>query len=698
MSCKESISETASDHLTRVSKADNSDADLDVTLLLVGKPLVGVVEEGENRLVRFGVLPRDNKFPDIMMYLEAVDPHAQVDVYCMPHHRLSADDLPDRMSANWKSTKEGEVFISSKSIAYEEAVDERMRNGEKIKVAAFGCAIRGMSGGSSKFQLTLRLSFNERKLHPDHEAAMREIHKACCSEKVHCRRWMQNEMTTNEEANDDKVEFDFCHRAGSICDSNGYLIRLDMRSYGLKCKLPTRSLCKLKTLEALDLSHNDIHADISEDMAKLGDLKNLKDITMEHDLIFGELSTDGLCTKLLKNLRTFNLDHNYISGRLPPCLFTENASLEEIYLSLNQFSGSIPDVIPATSSLKALTLSGNRLSGALPASLGKLKMLKALYLDGNSFNGQIPDTFAGLESLEILDLSKNRLSGFPRSWSTSWEPPKRLRVVKLHGNKLRGRLPTRLVRANSLEWLDISKNLLTGKLFARQGMLPNLMHFNLSRNTLTGPIPDEFSSMGLFGNEKRSGPSHVFDVSFNNLSGAIPSFMYQENNPNIMETDVYLEGNNFTCHPWRTLNYIPNFECRKHQGGSENDGTETDFLQSERNQRDLISESGRTESVRTSSVNGDGSLQLQSSEESSDDNSAHTSIGVIGGVVGAVMLAGLIALLVKLKLARDRRLGRRYGPADDLASDDGMEGNAQSINPETPEKPSDKSPIELEEP
>lgn len=676
--CKDATAQNNTQHLTRISTTRSSDDDLDIELLLVGKPLVGVVEQGEHRYVQFGVLPKEKKFPDVVMYLEAVDEHAEVDVFCTPFHRLNDKDLPDRITAMWKSTEQGEVFISSKSIAYQEAVDTRVRNGETVRVAKFGCAIHGMSGGSSNFQLTVNLSFDEMRIHPSHEQAMKEIHEACCSGENACHRWSTSELTAGDEADEnDAVEYDFCHRTGSICNARGQLIRLDLRGYGLKCELPIESLLKLRTLEALDLSDNDIHADISDSVTQLGNLRNLKDLSMEHDLITGEMDPEKVCSKL-GNLRTINLDHNYISGELPSCLFTESQSLEEVYLSLNHLTGLLVDQFPPSSSLKALTLSGNSLSGELPASFGNLKRLKVLYLDGNSFEGRIPDEFTGLESLEVLDLSNNQFSALPKPWMTTWKPPRCLRMVKLQKNKIRGRLPTRLLQADALEWLDLSKNTFSGRLFAKRGMFPNLIHFNVSRNELTGPIPDQFASMGLFGNEERSGPQHVFDVSCNNLTGAIPSFMYQEVNPNVMETDIYLEGNDFTCHPWRTLNYIPNFEC---SNSVTKEGTEiptSDFFEAEKDQRNLISSRTDEDRVTINSVEEDGNTNIDGPwASSSDDRTGDAVFGVVTAVLGSVILIGIVTLVIKFKRKRERRLGLRYGPADDIASDDGIDGDKQ---------------------
>ena len=688
--------------IERVSSPRRSDAGLDIGKLLIGEPLVGAVEQGESQLVEFGIRQRGAEFPDILLFLEAVDPHdARVDVYCVPRSALNRQFPPDRITSSWQTTRNGEMFISSKSVQYKKAIVRKIVDGENIQVAEFACAIRGNGGGNAAFELTMQMSFDERALHPEQQEVMTELFNRCCSGEKQCHRWLFKEQEANGGAKSatEEIEFDFCHRTGSLCNVAGDLIRLDLRSYGLKCKLPIDLLLKLTTLESLDLSDNNIDADITEDVVQLSGLRHLRDLSFEKNFIYGEMHAASICSKLLKHLRTIDLDDNHITGKLPSCMFSDLPLLEEVYLSRNHITGYISDLFSPLSSLKALTLSENDLTGTLPPSLGRIKSLRVLSLNGNLFNGAIPESFASLRNLEILDLSNNRLSSLPSSWSTVWHPPESLHIVMLQNNKLHGKLPSRLTKAHSLKWLDLSANFISGHLFAMEGMFPKMTHFNVSTNQLSGPIPNEFSSMGVFGNARRTGPLHVFDLSFNKLSGLLPEFMYQEDTPTIMETELFLEGNHFRCHRWKTLNYVPNFDCDVHSHQSKaNDISTSQYIQYEElHHHHPASTTNQTHLAVLNSAS-DASVTSPPSESGSGNETVVDAIvGVVGAVLGLLVIIGVIFLIMKYRANRNRRLGLQYGAADDIDSDDGTGQKVPNGNPGPSLEPQEEAPVERTE-
>jgi len=645
------------DHLTKISNWGHRNQSLDIEQLLIGLPLVGAVEEGEVRLVHFGVTPRDDAFPDITFYLEAVDSDAEVELYCNPSNQ-NYDHVPTKHNASWVSTNRGEIFISSKSKAYYNSLTKKYKDGEQIDVAAFDCAIKGVSGGETNFQLTIQLSFDERKLVTWEKGAMKYIFRKCCSAKDSCERWMLKEQSS--KATNELVEFDFCHRMGSICNQRGHLTRLDLRGYGLKCKIPMDGLLKLTHLETLDLSDNSIHADTGEHVVQFKQLKNLKDLSLKNNFVYGELDVDGLCSELLKNLRTLDLEGNFVSGRIPSCVYRESANLLEIYLSRNSLSGYLSDLFPVSSPLKAFAASDNGLTGVLPSSLGKLKNLKVLNLDGNSFNGQLPDSFTGLNKIQVLDLSNNRLSSLPTSWSSIWDPPESLRILKLNKNKLRGELPIRLLDAEHLEWLDLSDNELTGRLFSKKDMFPKLVHFNLSTNNFEGYIPEEFSSMGVFSPEARFSPDHVFDLSFNNLTGEIPDFLYEEVTPNVADVDVVLKGNNFVCPHDQRLNSDHTFEC-------------SEAVEKPAEAAPKLALANHDQSKDSPLVKNRKELDEDEGDESEGEQKTDVFIAVVATVLAVSMLAVVIGLVALHKKRRYRSLGFEYGTPDEIVSDDGIQ-------------------------
>lgn len=84
-------------------------------------------------------------------------------------------------------------------------------------------------------------------------------------------------------------------------------------------------------------------------------------------------------------------------------------------MSSNQLNGNIPDSIGhpfnGERPLRGLYLSDNQFEGSIPRSLCELENLEALFLDENRLDGSIPDCVGLLESLQQLYLFKNNLSG-----------------------------------------------------------------------------------------------------------------------------------------------------------------------------------------------------------------------------------------------------------------------------------------------
>ena len=126
------------------------------------------------------------------------------------------------------------------------------------------------------------------------------------------------------------------------------------------------------------------------------------------------------------------------SGCTPNTIVTVNinCTVEGLALNKQNLTGTLPCAIQNLTNLVELSLSENSIDGPVTTGLGFLRNLTILDLSGNPLNTTIPDIFTNLQKLEVLDLS------------ISW---------------LGGILPPSLYKlANSLEYLDISGNHLTG--------------------------------------------------------------------------------------------------------------------------------------------------------------------------------------------------------------------------------------------
>ncbi|PON98996.1 Serine/threonine protein kinase [Trema orientale] len=139
--------------------------------------------------------------------------------------------------------------------------------------------------------------------------------------------------------------------------------------------------------------------------------------------------------------------------------------------------------------VSALGLPSQSLSGTLSPSIGNLTNLQYLLLQNNAISGSIPATVGKLEKLQTLDLSNNTL---------------------------------------------------TGEITDSVGNLKNLNYLRLNNNSLTGPCPESLSTIEGLTLVYVSATPDVLDLSFNNLSGALPK---------ISARTFKIEGNPLICGP-----------------------------------------------------------------------------------------------------------------------------------------------------
>lgn len=137
-----------------------------------------------------------------------------------------------------------------------------------------------------------------------------------------------------------------------------------------------------------------------------------------------------------------------------------------------------------------------------------------------------PNTLSNLNQLRVLSLPNNSLTGpIPQLAQLV-----NLKTLFLYHNSFSGNFPASLVSLHRLIFLDLSHNDLSGSLPVNLTLLDRLNSLRLSFNRFNGSIPPLNQSL-----------LNIFDVSGNNLTGAIPvtptlsrfsrsSFLY---NPNL---------------------------------------------------------------------------------------------------------------------------------------------------------------------
>ncbi|KAI3711951.1 hypothetical protein L1987_70500 [Smallanthus sonchifolius] len=110
----------------------------------------------------------------------------------------------------------------------------------------------------------------------------------------------------------------------------------------------------------------------------------------------------------MAGLRIISLENNSFSGPIPE--FNRLGSLKGLYLSMNQYSGQIPqDYFTEMTSMKKIWFDGNKFTGDIPSSIAELPNLVELHLEDNQFSGKIPAI--GQRSLNSVNLSYNNLTG-----------------------------------------------------------------------------------------------------------------------------------------------------------------------------------------------------------------------------------------------------------------------------------------------
>lgn len=292
---------------------------------------------------------------------------------------------------------------------------------------------------------------------------------------------------------------------GEVSESLGNLDQLkllDLSYNNLKGGLPN-DLSNLQQLETLNVSHNMFAGTVWESIAKLkaiqsldissnsftgnlkdfGEVPNLVEMNISSNSLSGGFNYQQLCSSCRK-IRVLDMSLNKFTGNLEG-LDNCSASLRQLHLDENAFSGILPETMYMMTDLEELSMSSNDFSGQLSNRLSKLSNLKSLVLYGNRFSGPLPDVFGNLTQIEQL---------------------------VAHSNFFTGSLPPSLAYCSKLRMLDLRNNSLSGTIDLNFTGLPNLCTLDLASNRFHGPLPPSLSSHEL----------KVLSLAKNQLTGQVP--------------------------------------------------------------------------------------------------------------------------------------------------------------------------------
>ncbi|XP_042380232.1 putative receptor-like protein kinase At3g47110 [Zingiber officinale] len=300
------------------------------------------------------------------------------------------------------------------------------------------------------------------------------------------------------------------HIEGVIPEVLGRLARLRTLNLGvnnLTGTIPT-SLYNLTSLQGLGMAVNHLSGELPADFGSK--FRNLRKLLLSSNKFSGPFpSSITNCS----DLENFELASNNFSGRLPPNMgrlakltwfiifgnhfeaqtandwdflasLTNCSNLESVYLQSNNFGGSLPHLVANLSEkLQNLCVSDNLISGSIPPGIGNLAALQRFVLSYNNFIGDIPEGIGRLRHLRVLVLDDNSLSGH---------------------------IPPTLGNLTLLLILNASLNALRGTLSSIKG----LEQLYISHNDLSGGIPLFFQNLSFL---------YAIDLSFNRLEGPVPT-------------------------------------------------------------------------------------------------------------------------------------------------------------------------------
>ncbi|GJP38496.1 hypothetical protein CLOM_g22931 [Closterium sp. NIES-68] len=343
--------------------------------------------------------------------------------------------------------------------------------------------------------------------------------------------------------------------AGVLCDDRGMVIQVSISDLSCTGAL-TESVGNLTELMLLDVSNNwRIGGSLPKSLSKLQKLESLG----IRDNIHGRFS-GGLPDSIgnLARLTYLAFRGTGLTGSIPRGL-ARLSRLEYLDLEWNLFTGEIHRELSGMAALNTFDLGGNRLTGSIPPTLAKIKGLKRLLVGNNKLSGALPvNEVLAIKSLEEVDLQHNRftassiaalaihptLTDINLSWNvitgrvpSQFGQMKKLAALRLAGNRLRGKVPEALLRnMPSLHELDLSFNGLSGEFpWGYLNTAPVIEHLKLQRNAFTGAIPpDAFQKVHVA----------VFNISFNLFSGPMPNlgFMGGEEEPPVDVRGNYFWG------------------------------------------------------------------------------------------------------------------------------------------------------------
>ncbi|XP_021616541.1 receptor-like protein 1 [Manihot esculenta] len=285
------------------------------------------------------------------------------------------------------------------------------------------------------------------------------------------------------------------------------LQELDISYNDISSSLPS-CLANMTSLQSLDLSSNNFVGNIS--LSPLRDLTNLEYLDLSNNLFQIPISLSPFFNhSKLKHFESWG--NNEIYGEKTEQNLTPIFQLETLYIDGYACIEAFPKFLYYQHNLRVASLQSLKLRGRFPYwLLQNNTKLEAFYLNNNSLSGPLQLPFHFHLNLSVLDISDNLFHGIiPLDIGTHFP---RLKLVDLSKNDFNGSIPSSFRNMSLLQILDLSNNHISGSL-PSDFSCSNMIGVHLSRNQLQGSLEDAFFDCL---------PLVVLDLSHNNMTGSIP--------------------------------------------------------------------------------------------------------------------------------------------------------------------------------
>ncbi|GEM_PF-4128689 len=289
---------------------------------------------------------------------------------------------------------------------------------------------------------------------------------------------------------------------------------LELSSNSLTGRIPTE-ISNLTALLDLDFAGNALWTSIP---AEIGALTNLRYLNLVGCVLTGNIPSS---LGNLSDLEVLNLRQNLLEGGVPDEIF-DLTNLKYLYLDGNELVGEISVEITNLSSIQTIDLRDNYLCE--PSSLDFKNFINNIGYGGTGIKCDSlivpPEDSLALVALyqstngENWDINHNWLEERVGSWFGIEVSSNRVKEISLPSNGLIGTLPIELDKLSGLEYMDLSRNEISGGVPTWFGQLDELQALVLDENNFSSTIPDELADL-----------QNLVYLSINNndLSASIPA-------------------------------------------------------------------------------------------------------------------------------------------------------------------------------